>query len=116
MSEKVKKQRFIVTRMWVKHKGQIYKTGELLPEDFTELDRFRNVYPGRIGMTEVKVDDEGVQAPAAATLEQPEVPEEGPPANKTTGQDPESGIDAGGTQSSTEDNNGAPGTEEQQPE
>ncbi len=46
-------QRFIVTRQYVKYKGVLYKKGELLPPDFTERDRCRNIYPSRIGTTEV---------------------------------------------------------------
>lgn len=46
-------QRFIVTRQYIKYKGVLYKKGELLPPDFTERDRCRNIYPSRIGTTEV---------------------------------------------------------------
>lgn len=46
-------QRFIVTRQYIKYKGTLYKKGELLPPEFTERDRCRNIYPSRIGTTEV---------------------------------------------------------------
>ena len=45
--------RFIVTRQYVKYKGKLYQKGELLPPNFTERDRCRNIYPSRIGTTEV---------------------------------------------------------------
>lgn len=45
--------RFVVTRQYVKHKGILYKKGELLPPNFTERDRCRNIYPSRIGTIEV---------------------------------------------------------------
>lgn len=43
--------RFVVTRQYVKYKGKMYKKGELLPPEFTERDRCRNIYPSRIGTT-----------------------------------------------------------------
>lgn len=46
-------ERYMVTRRWIKHKGKIYRKGELLPEDFTRHDRFRNIYPSRIGVVDV---------------------------------------------------------------
>lgn len=46
-------QRFIVIRQYIKYKGVLYKKGELLPPEFTERDRCRNIYPSRIGTTEV---------------------------------------------------------------
>ena len=46
-------ERYVVTRMWIKHKGAIYREGDLLPEDFTHHDRFRNLYPSRIGVVDI---------------------------------------------------------------
>lgn len=46
-------KRFIVTRQYVKFKGKMYRKGELLPPEFTERDRCRNIYPSRIGTTDV---------------------------------------------------------------
>jgi hypothetical protein len=46
-------ERYVVTRMWIKHKGAIYRAGDLLPEDFTHHDRFRNLYPSRIGVVDI---------------------------------------------------------------
>lgn len=51
-------QRFIVTRQYIKYKGTLYKKGELLPPEFTERDRCRNIYPSRIGTTEVPDSEE----------------------------------------------------------
>ena len=51
-------QRFIVTRQYIKYKGTLYKRGELLPPEFTERDRCRNIYPSRIGTTEVPDSEE----------------------------------------------------------
>lgn len=48
--------RFKVTRLWIKHKGVIYRAGDLLPEEFTDRDKFRNVHPSRIGVAEVPVE------------------------------------------------------------
>lgn len=63
-------QRYKVVRRWIKHKGVIYREGDLLPEDFTHHDRFRTVYPSRIGLVEVP-DDE-------ITLTDPTIPPEEP--------------------------------------
>lgn len=78
-------ERYKVTRMWVKHKGQIYREGDLLPEDFTHHDRFRNLHPRRIGLVEVSdaeitppVTDpklEGGQVPPIAPVDPPETPD-----------------------------------------
>jgi hypothetical protein len=46
-------ERYAVTRLWIKHKGTIYRAGDLLPEDFTHHDRFRNLYPSRIGVVDI---------------------------------------------------------------
>lgn len=46
-------ERYAVTRLWIKHKGAIYRVGDLLPEDFTHHDRFRNLYPSRIGVVDI---------------------------------------------------------------
>lgn len=46
-------ERYVVTRLWIKHKGAIYRAGDLLPEDFTHHDRFRNLYPSRIGVVDI---------------------------------------------------------------
>lgn len=46
-------ERYAVTRLWIKHKGAIYRAGDLLPEDFTHHDRFRNLYPSRIGVVDI---------------------------------------------------------------
>lgn len=61
-------QRFIVTRQYIKYKGTLYKKGELLPPEFTERDRCRNIYPSRIGTIEVPDPEEkagGIAAPKA---------------------------------------------------
>ena len=63
-------QRYKVIRRWVKHKGVIYREGDLLPEDFTHHDRFRTVYPSRIGLVEV--------SDAEITLTDPVIPPEEP--------------------------------------
>lgn len=41
-------KRFRVACKMVKFKGITYQTGDLLPEHFTERDRYRNLYPSRI--------------------------------------------------------------------
>lgn len=46
-------QRYKVVRLWIKYKGRIYRAGELLPEEFNDHDRFRTIYPSRIGLVEV---------------------------------------------------------------
>lgn len=46
-------ERYAVTRLWIKHKGAIYRAGDILPEDFTHHDRFRNLYPSRIGVVDI---------------------------------------------------------------
>jgi hypothetical protein len=45
--------RYFVERQSVKYKGKMYLEGELLPETFTEKERFRVLYPSRIGTKEV---------------------------------------------------------------
>lgn len=39
----------------------MYKQGELLPPEFTERDRFRNLYPSRIGIATQEELDELVE-------------------------------------------------------
>jgi hypothetical protein len=46
-------QRYKVVRLWVKYKGRVYRAGELLPEEFNHHDRFRLIYPSRVGLVEV---------------------------------------------------------------
>ena len=46
-------KRYFVCRHYIKWKGQLYKKGELLPENFTEHDRVRNIYSSRIASKEV---------------------------------------------------------------
>ena len=45
--------RFKVARLWVVHKRQRFNEGDLLPEEFTERDRVRNIYARRIEQVEV---------------------------------------------------------------
>lgn len=45
--------RYQVKYSWVLHKRRGYRTGDLLPEDFTERDRTRNIYSRRIGKVEI---------------------------------------------------------------
>lgn len=54
--------RFYVCRHYIKWKGHLYKKGELLPEEFTDHDRVRNIYVSRIGKMEVedKPDQKGL--------------------------------------------------------
>lgn len=59
--------RFKVTRSWIKHKGVLYRAGELLPVEFTLRDKIRNLYPSRIGVVEVPT-------PACATNTPPATP------------------------------------------
>ena len=49
-------ERYKVVRRWIKYKGKIYQKGELLPEEFTHHDRFRNIYPSRVEL--ITVEDE----------------------------------------------------------
>ena len=58
-------QRFIVTRQYIKYKGTLYKRGELLPPEFTERDRCRNIYPSRIGTVEIEEKIEENSAPTS---------------------------------------------------
>lgn len=46
-------KRYFVCRHYIKWKGQLYKKGELLPENFTDHDRVRNIYSSRIAIKEV---------------------------------------------------------------
>lgn len=48
-------KRFKVTGLWVVHKRQRYNEGDLLPVEFTERDRVRNIYSRRI--TQVEIED-----------------------------------------------------------
>ena len=48
-------ERFIVLYQWVKYKGKMYKAGELLPPEYTNRDRYRFLYPSRIGLKPVTV-------------------------------------------------------------
>ena len=70
-------QRYKVVRMWVKHKGIVYRAGDLLPEDFTHHDRFRTVYPSRIGLVEVP-DAEITPIVPVITPETPETAKDTP--------------------------------------
>lgn len=54
-------KRFIVARLWVVHKRQRYNEGDLLPVEFTERDRIRNIYSRRI--TQVEIPDESQNQP-----------------------------------------------------
>jgi len=45
--------RYIVTRLRVVHKRKMYCEGDLLPVEFTERDRARNIYTRRIGLVDV---------------------------------------------------------------
>jgi len=46
-------QRYQVARKYVRHKGKIYSEGDLLPENFTERDRMRNLYSRRLTLIEI---------------------------------------------------------------
>jgi len=48
-------ERFIVLYQWVKYKGKMYCAGELLPPEYTNRDRYRFLYPSRIGLKPVTV-------------------------------------------------------------
>lgn len=48
--------RFKVARKWVKWKGKVYYEGELLPPNFTEKDKYRNIYSRRL--IKVEIPDE----------------------------------------------------------
>ncbi len=48
--------RFKVARKWVKWKGRVYYEGELMPPNFTEKDKYRNIYSRRL--IEVEIPDE----------------------------------------------------------
>lgn len=70
--------RFKVTRLWVVHRGKRYNEGDLLPVEFTERDRVRNIYTRRIGQVEVpdEVKDlippqEPVDVPEVITPQEP---------------------------------------------
>ena len=58
-------KRFVVVRRWVKHKGVMYEKGDYLPEDFTHHDKFRTVYPSRIGVIDLPDAPLEVKSPAA---------------------------------------------------
>ena len=62
-------ERYMVTRRWIKYKGKIYRKGELLPEDFTHHDRFRNIYPSRIGVVDVPKVPEVPEVPEGAQVD-----------------------------------------------
>lgn len=47
-------ERFKVVGLWVVHKRQRYVEGDLLPEEFTERDRVRNIYSRRIQKVEIE--------------------------------------------------------------
>ena len=48
-------ERYQVKGKWVKHKGVMYDNGELLPEDFTERDKYRNLYSSRIVKVAIEI-------------------------------------------------------------
>jgi len=48
--------RFKVARKWVKWKGRVYYEGELMPPNFTEKDKYRNIYSRRL--IKVEIPDE----------------------------------------------------------
>lgn len=45
--------RFVVIAKQVKYKGKMYNVGDLLPPNFSEKERFRLLYPSRVGTVEV---------------------------------------------------------------
>lgn len=59
-------KRYYVCRHYIKWKGKLYKQGELLPPEFTDHDRVRNIYVSRIAVKEVpdEVSELPPQAPA----------------------------------------------------
>lgn len=65
--------RYYVTRLWIKYDGRIYRAGELLPEKFNHHDRFRNIFPSRIGLVELtetsKVDPAPLSGQGSISLE-----------------------------------------------
>jgi hypothetical protein len=67
----------MVTRLWIKHKGKIYHAGEMLPEDFTSRDRFRNIHPSRVSAIQVDPAEVIPEPPELPKL--PEAPEATPP-------------------------------------
>ena len=66
----------MVTRLWIKHKGQIYRAGTLLPEEFNHHDRFRSLYPSRIGIVETLATDSVLTPPITTTEVIEETPKE----------------------------------------
>lgn len=69
-------ERYMVTRLWIKHKGQIYRAGTLLPEEFNHHDRFRSLYPSRIGIVETLATDSVLTPPITTTEVIEETPKE----------------------------------------
>ena len=75
--------RYIVTRMWIKYKGVIYRQGDLLPETYTKHDMVRSMYPRRIGVVELPDEPEipeGAHPGEPSTTDQTQQP---PPAAQT---------------------------------
>lgn len=46
-------KRFVVIAKQVKYKGKMYNVGDFLPPNFSEKERFRLLYPSRVGTVEV---------------------------------------------------------------
>lgn len=75
--------RYVVTRLWIKYKGAIYREGELLPESFTQHDLIRSMYPRRVGVVEIPDEPEtpeGANPGEPSTTDQTQQP---PPAAQT---------------------------------
>lgn len=52
----------------IRHKGRTYLPGELMPEDFTEKDRYRNGFSRRL--VQVDIPDEPLAVPQSPMQEQ----------------------------------------------
>lgn len=89
--------RFYVCRHYIKWKGHLYKKGELLPEEFTDHDRVRNIYVSRIGKMEV--EDKPEQKGLPPLLPDGDVP----PPDATDGSLPTNEESAPGPDTPTED-------------
>ena len=68
--------RYRVTRQWVKHKGKMYLVGELLPVEFSEREKFRNIYSSRIASVDVPDEElavEGIEIPGIPVQDAPPI-------------------------------------------
>lgn len=70
--------RWKVVRKWVIFKGNLYKEGDLMPVEFTDRDRGRNIYSRRL--IQVEVPDR----PSALSKQKPVNTEQQGQAKKTT--------------------------------